>query len=199
MSPNTVVMFVLLVVAALLPHGLVLQYANWQHSKFRNRLWNLRDGLADELLTGRIEFSPSAAILLDVMETHIRNTRRHTFVDVWIAYHLLRDIKIASISDQLRDDSLRAEDRAILMRYFEEFREVTFSYLKRNSPSGWLVSLRLKLSQPAEHRQAVPRRPISPELKQQVEQVELRGIPKLTPPSRTVRRGPILENTVTAA
>ena len=87
-------MFVMLLAAAFLPFGLLFQYSNWQHSKFRNRLWNLRDALVDELLDGNIEFSRGARVLLELIETHIRNTRRHTFTDIWIAYLLVRDQEI---------------------------------------------------------------------------------------------------------
>ncbi|QOC90423.1 hypothetical protein [Micromonospora craniellae] len=199
MSAIAAAWFVLLTTAALVPVGVLLQYANWQHSRYRNRLWNLRDSLVDDLLSGDIEFSNGALVLLDVIETHIRNTRRHTFTDVGIAYRLLRGTEITPITGQLEAEDVRPADRDLLLSYFTEFRQVTFSYLKRSSLSGWLVSLGLRLSrEPAPGRVASPR-PISPELRQQVEQVELRGIPKLTPPAHAIRRGPILDNPLTVS
>ncbi|MEV7266419.1 hypothetical protein AB0N38_22955 [Micromonospora aurantiaca] len=198
MSAPSAIMFVVLLIAALLPFGLIFQYSNWQHSRYRNRLWNIRDLLVDELLSGNVEFSRGAQVLLHIIETHIRNTRRHTFTDVMVAVFLLRNVELPPITDLMLDDAVRPGDRKVLMKYFIEFREANFSYLKRSSPSGWLIGLRLRLN--ASRRQPNrDREQPTPALRQQVESVELRAIPELAPPAQKIRRGPLIDDSMSLA
>ncbi|WFE32061.1 hypothetical protein [Micromonospora sp. WMMD975] len=198
MNATSGLMFAILLIAAFLPFGLVFQYSNWQHSRYRNRLWNIRDSLVDELLDGNIEFSQGTQALLHVIETHIRNTRRHTFTDVMVAVFLLRNVELPPITDLMLDDAVRPEDRKVLMRYFVDFREANFSYLKRSSPSGWLVGLRLKLNK-SRRQPSHDREEHSPALRQQVESAELRAIPELAPPAREIRRGPLIDDSMSLA
>ncbi|MEV0003009.1 hypothetical protein AB0H28_12070 [Micromonospora sp. NPDC050980] len=198
MNAASSLMFALLLIAAFLPLGLVLQYSNWQHSRYRNRLWNIRDSLVDELLGENIEFSSGAQVLLHVIETHIRNTRRHTFTDVMVAVFLLRKVELPPITDLMLNHAVRPEDRRVLMRYFIDFREANFSYLKRSSPSGWLIGLRLRINA-SRRRSNRNREQPSPALRQQVESAELRAIPELAPPARKIRRGPLIDDSVSLA
>lgn len=198
MSAASGTIFLILIAASFLPFGLIFQYTNWQHSRFRNQLWHIRDSLVDELLAGNIEFSRGATVLLHVIETHIRNTRRHTLADVLIAVYLLRNVELPSITDQMLDDGVRPSDRKVLLRYFNEFREANSSYLKRCSLSGWLVAFRLwlKNSRPLNRKAGQAATPALRQQVERVERVELRAIPELAPPAKRIRRGPLIDDSM---
>lgn len=186
-------MIVLLVVAGLLPVGLLLQVSNWAHSRFRNRLWHLRDDLVDDLLSGSIQFSPGSVRLLGIVETHIRNTKRHTFTDVLLAVALAKDLNLTSITEAVTEDTTPEADREALLAYFDRFRVANFHHLLASSPSGWIAWCLLTVRRiaarllPDEVEQ-------NPSIRKQVVRVELKAIPEMSPPPETpVRRGPLLE------
>jgi hypothetical protein len=187
------ILLLLLIVTAILPFAMILQIANWSHSRYRNKLWNLRDSLVDDLIARNIEFGPGAVKLLDLFETHIRNARRHTFSDLYIAVLLLRKVEIPSITEEMLGSDVRSSDQKILREYFERYRRINFSYLLSSSPSGWFVSLWLALNKL--HRHGPDDQPErSAARRKQVVRVELKAMPELAPPSRTHHRGPILDD-----
>jgi hypothetical protein len=192
MTAPSIVLLLMLVALALLPIGLVLQVSNWLHSRFRTRLWNLRDSLVDDLLTGRIQFSSGAIKLLDLIETHIRNAKRHSFSDVMLAVAILRGISLPSITDDMLDEDVPLSDRDALLRYFNDFRSANMGHLLSSSPSGWTAAALLGLSE-----EIAGRRPqvalVDPELRKQVVRVELRAMPELTPAEEATHKGPILD------
>ncbi|GAA1789317.1 hypothetical protein HC028_14740 [Planosporangium flavigriseum] len=197
MNGSSLALSFMLLAAALLPVGLILQLSNWAHSRFRNHLWNLRDSLVDDLLSGAIELSPGAIKLLDLIETHIRDAKRHSFSDVMLAVVLLGETRLPSITDDMLNDRVPLTDRQALLKYFSDFRAANLEHLLNSSPSGWIAAAFLWL---AKHtfRRRPDAAPVNPELQKQVIRVELRVMPEFMPAKHPKHNGPITDSAVAA-
>lgn len=141
MSVGQFLLFVLLLVLSFLPVLLIFMVVDGVHSSYRNRVWNLRDSLVDDLLVGRIAYGPGARTLLRVFDTYIRRTRRHSYADLLVANRLLRDVDLPSITVQIRSPIVDSDDQQLLMRYFADFVALNQRQLMSGSISGWMAAL----------------------------------------------------------
>jgi hypothetical protein len=140
MSIRDFVIFVEALSAGLLPVVLIFHVTNYQHSKFRNELWELRDELADDLLLGRLKWSPRAEILLRLVETYIRFAPRHSFVDVQLAIRALKDQDIPDPVDDILGPQVDPTGRQRMASYLDRLITACTHHMYTGVPI-WLGSM----------------------------------------------------------
>lgn len=130
----------MLVVTAASPVLLVYQVTRMAHSRYRNKLWEIRDDLYDDLRLGRIQRSDGAEIFFNVFERQIRSAGKVSFSDVVLAVKVIGPQQDGMLIDQVLSQVDLPEDRKAIEGYFLALETATRRYLAWGSPSGWVGS-----------------------------------------------------------
>ena len=196
MSWESWVVVIVAVATGLSPFALIIHLRNLAHSRFRDRLWTIRDELVDGLLSGQIEPSPAASRLLHVIETSIRIVGRHSFIDALIAAIIVRGREIEPLADGVLSDDLRPSDRAKLADLLAAFSKAVTDHLLSGSLSGWLASAAwavYRVGYRVFRGRLKEERTRHTEIRKQLTDVEAQVMPELQPARRrTQNTGPVL-------
>lgn len=188
MTRSSALIFTLLLLTGGLPIILTIQLASLTHSRFRNELWQLRDALVDDVLSGRLKRSNGARKLLIVIEAYMRLTRRHTLMDLILATAVLRKQELPSLPEEILRDDAEPADRALLTSYLDRFRTMFMTYLTKGSPSSRLTSVALGVLDAVSRRGRRHRREGAPSFRDQAVRVEVIVMSELFPSRRRTRR-----------
>lgn len=139
MSTATLVVLTFSIVAGSLPVVLVLQFKSLAASRFRSKLWQLRDDLMDDLLFGRIAMSDRSRLTLRATEAQIKIAGRHTMIDLLLATAVYRNQELRSLKDEILEAEGPVADRQALIEYVCRLQDASMSHLFRGSVFGWLA------------------------------------------------------------
>lgn len=140
MSDVSILLFLMLITTATLPFVVAYQLTSLAHSNYRNRLWLLRDRIADDLRTGRISDSATAGQIRCIVERQIRVAGRHTLADSLLAISVFEVPGKVSVFDEILQEGTPKADRDTLMGYLADFRHATARHLMWGSVVGWFAT-----------------------------------------------------------
>jgi hypothetical protein len=158
MNGESMLVLAAMIATGLLPCLLPLHIVNLSHSKFRSRLWLLRDDLVDDLIFERLQPRYEAKRLLAIIEAHIHGSGKQTFADVAVAVAIYHDAAMPSLTDELLDEKIPPDERARLTQILDEFLDACRKHLISGSPSGWFAYLSLKVRGAISHLRPGERR-----------------------------------------
>ncbi|WBB97457.1 hypothetical protein O7621_02225 [Solwaraspora sp. WMMD937] len=189
MHIDSLAFFIMLISAALSPFLLIYQLTRLAHSQFRNELWLIRDGLVDDLRTGRIQRSPAAERLLKLVKTHISVAGRHTLTDALIALAIFKPANSTPIADQILGD-VPPRDRPILAEYLRRLQDASLRHISRASAASWLMAVSFKALRRAARTSGKRERAEKHSMqtiREDLDHVEVQLMPRLMP-SRSARK-----------
>jgi hypothetical protein len=110
-----------------------------QHSKYRHRLWTVRDAIVDDIIDERLSLSKEAQDLLLRVHLSIKYAPDHTMRSALTSMLLLRGQQIPNVRKSLATAKLPVAERELLTAHYEAMRAATVWHLMHGSPSGWLL------------------------------------------------------------
>lgn len=186
MSEGSALVLALATTAAVSAWAIVwFHIPNTMHSRYRSKLWEIRDDLVDDLIFSRLHRSAPALALLDVLETTIRYVPRHTITDVGIAALMLRDEDVPGLMDRLLSDEVPPSERVRLTSYLTRFADVSLDHLLWGSPSGWTAQLGWRFLRPMLVRR-YERELSRVGVRERTARVEIFGLPRLASTKSTL-------------
>ncbi|MGW3784707.1 hypothetical protein ACWD5Z_08970 [Micromonospora chokoriensis] len=139
MSAGSSPFFFMLLFLAFSPFLIVFQVTHLAHSAYRNKLWQLRDRLIDELRRGSISKSAAARTMQMLLEQQIEVAGRHTLKDTILAISIYKVDGETSVFEEILRKGTPPNDRERLSMYLRELREATIQHLTWGSVVGWFV------------------------------------------------------------
>jgi hypothetical protein len=109
-------------------------------SRFRYRLWALRDQVMDEIYDGRFEKTDQARKLVAAIELVIRGADQLSLLRVWFA-NLVVDERDLPEHLRFELDRLSASDRDRLQRHLRALHWLIIKHVFVGSVSGWIYLL----------------------------------------------------------
>lgn len=180
MKLSSVLYLALMLIGALLPWTLPFHLTNLVHSKFRSRLWSIRDAIVMDIVRDVLEPRDGTKRLLAAIEANIRVTKRHTFTDARLAVAVLRNKPIPSLRDEILDSDIDPTQRLRLSEYLDRYWDACRDHLIWGSPSGWAAYVRYEVREwLAERREHVEWQRRDAEIREQTINIEAKELPKL--------------------
>lgn len=137
----------MLLVVALLPFVIVFQLTSLAHSVYRNRLWLLRDRIADDLRRGSISRSTTAKEIKSLVDDQIQVAGRHTLADSFLAIKIYDVEGRTSVFEEILKEGTPMADREVLISYLTDFRSATLNHLMWGSVFGWIFTAVFSLAE----------------------------------------------------
>jgi hypothetical protein len=141
--PATAVVLILISTTLLAWVSLFKWVPACMRSLYRHALWQLRDNLVDDVLSGRLPYESGVRSQLRLIEAGITHAHECTVGRILITYWWMLRAKASVDVASLRVDveGLTEEQALHLRSYEDRFRSCTFRYLFLNSPAGWFAFL----------------------------------------------------------
>lgn len=109
-----------------------------QRSRYRYRLWQMRDQIVDDVICNKIPSHPAVVELVARIETHIRCVDSFTLASTMTEYIGRRAFELP-VDGSLDVTLLGSTEGAIISRYLSEFNKAKVRHLFVGSPSGWIA------------------------------------------------------------
>jgi hypothetical protein len=124
--------------------GIILVIPWCQRSRFRYRLWRLRDKVTDDLIRDALPRSDAVIELREQIDDSIRYSRDFTFLNFLLAYTVAEKYSRLAVQRASRDD-LRPEEAERLKQYESQLEEAQTVHLLTGSVSGWVGTVLLAI------------------------------------------------------
>ncbi|MDG4833593.1 hypothetical protein O7627_30430 [Solwaraspora sp. WMMD1047] len=138
MNLDPIILFGMVTFIAFAPLILAMQLTRLAHSSYRNRLWLVRDRLADDIRTGGVSRSTAAETIYHLLEKQIQVAGRHTLKDTILAIAIFEVDGETSIFREIYAEIPPADVEKLAL-YLQEIRAATVSHLRWGSVLGWFA------------------------------------------------------------
>lgn len=139
MSAETLAIYMTLILVPLvIAYIILVQWPALTDSKYHAKLWNIRDQVMDDVLAGRLAWSPGARNLIAHLESLAHNSREANLLKalLLVKMDVIREQELTNFEDIMLGDGTPLTDRTRLLGYLTQAQQVTIEHLPLASIEG---------------------------------------------------------------